>query len=153
MAEKPSGRTDSKKQSSVIQGLSLDASIRLSSFLRTSSGINDEEVEDEAGLTFNNFGVLVKSTPFVRYAPDRSPTSPALVENLKDNSNRKLLIDTSTQDSSDSSRRGSEDNRGRQDASISPNNRALPLRRKSLFSKYSRDFPVSTIRLDTIINV
>lgn len=152
MNETLSRQISSDKSSSLIQELSKDPLNLPASLLHANSGINDHEIEDEACLSFNNFSSLVKSTPFVKYAPDRSPTLSMVIDSSKTSSTCNLHLEIESHDSSDSNHKENDYTSGRRNFSISPKNRALPLGRKSLFSKYSKEY-TSTIKLDTVINV
>lgn len=152
MAENPLHRHISRNQFLSIQTGLTDSSQQTSELSRTISDNYDRDIEDDIGLTFNNFDMLVKSNPFMKYAPDRSPTLTIMMDNSRVIGSNILHLDLDGQDSPDLGQNTNDENRIRLDVNMSPNSRALPLRRKSLFYKYSKEI-VSTMKLDSCVNV
>jgi len=133
-----------------------DQNSHISNLFRTFSGSSDIDVEDETKIVFQNFGVLIKCTPFTKYpssCPSLSSTSTPLESELNEGSsltNAQSPVQSSLVDSQSNQ---SETPKKKPPQNIVLNNRALPLCRKSLFSKYTRDIPLEERKIESMIGL
>jgi len=134
-----------------------DPNSNISTLLRTFSGSNDVDIDDETKIAFQNFGVLIKSTPFSKYpsgsCSSLSTASSPLDSESNEGSSRSstrstvqtsLVVDTNQND---------QPKKKPPPQNISLNNRALPLCRKSLFSKYTREIPIEERKIESMIRL